>query len=66
MRMDVAEGPALLIKKVAGLFLILLGFAGIAFGVESGSTGLLVLGVVAALIGIALLALKIVRRNAGQ
>jgi len=66
MRMDAAEGPALLIKKVAGLFLILLGFVGIAFGVESGSTGLLVSGVVAALIGIGLLALKVVRRNAGR
>jgi hypothetical protein len=59
----VAHGPALAAKKFAGLALVLLGFLGAAFGYENGSGALAAGGIVAVLVGVGLLALKVVRRN---
>ena len=62
---DAAHGPMLLVKKLGGLVLVLLGCLGVAIGFESASTGLIAAGIAALAIGAGLLALKIIRRNAG-
>jgi hypothetical protein len=59
---------ALLLKKFAGMALILFGVLAIAIGLEYRSTGLsfgLTAGIVALVGGMGLLVLKIIRRNAG-
>jgi hypothetical protein len=62
-----ADGTMLLVKKLGGIVLIVLGILGIAIGLEYRSTdlsvGLVVAGVIALACGMGLLALKIVRRN---
>jgi hypothetical protein len=60
---SVAEDPMLLAKKFGGLVLVILGMLGAAFGYEYGSGALTAGGVIAVLVGAALLALKVVRRN---
>ena len=64
-----ADGTMLLVKKFGGIVLIVLGILGIAIGLEYRSTGLsvglVVAGAVALVCGMGLLALKIIRRNAG-
>jgi hypothetical protein len=60
---DVGEGPILLAKKFGGLVLVFLGLLGVAFGYEYGSGSLMAGGVVALVVGAALLALKVIRRN---
>jgi hypothetical protein len=67
MAADIANGPLLLLKKLGGIMLILFGIIGIAVGLEYRTTGFSAgitgAGVVALLWGMALLALKIIRRN---
>jgi uncharacterized membrane protein HdeD (DUF308 family) len=62
------DGVLFLVKKFGALALIILGILGIAVGLEHQTTelsiGLAALGVLALVCGIALLAMKIVRRNA--
>jgi uncharacterized membrane protein HdeD (DUF308 family) len=60
------DGTVLLIKKVGGLVLIIFGILSVATGFETGSMGVMVIGIVALAVGLLLLALKIVRRNAGD
>ena len=64
-----ADGTMLLAKKFGGMVLIFFGILGIAIGLEYRSTGLSVglvaAGIVALACGMGLLALKIIRRNAG-
>jgi uncharacterized membrane protein HdeD (DUF308 family) len=57
------EGSVLLIKKLGGLILIILGCLLTAAGFNSGATAQVVLGIVLLAAGMALLVLKIVRRN---
>jgi hypothetical protein len=68
MAADTANGALLLVKKLGGVVLILFGIVGIAVGLEyrtiGFSAGITVAGVVALAWGMALLALKIIRRNA--
>ena len=58
-----AEGPILLIKKLGGLLLVILGCVLIATAVSAGYTGLSVAGGVLVAVGAVLLALKVLRRN---
>jgi hypothetical protein len=64
-----ASDFALLLKKFGGMALILFGVLAIAIGLEYRtvglSTGLIAAGIVALVGGMGLLALKIIRRNAG-
>jgi hypothetical protein len=68
MAANTADGPLLLVKKLGGVVLIILGIIGIAVGLEyrtiGFSAGIVVAGIVALAWGMALLALKIIRRNA--
>lgn len=59
------QGPMLLAKKLGGLALVVLGLLGMGFGYESGSGWLMTVGVVALVVGVCLIALKIMRRNPG-
>jgi uncharacterized membrane protein HdeD (DUF308 family) len=69
MAVNTADGALLLVKKFGGLVLIFFGILGVALGLEYRSNGLslelIATGVVALVCGMALLALKIVRRNPG-
>jgi uncharacterized membrane protein HdeD (DUF308 family) len=62
-----ADGAMLLLKKFGGIVLIFFGILGIALGLEYRSNGLsielIVAGIIALACGMALLALKIIRRN---
>jgi hypothetical protein len=60
------EGYVLLVKKLYGLFLIILGSMLTAAGVSYASTGLTAFGILALIAGAILLVLKIVRRNEGN
>jgi hypothetical protein len=68
MAANIADGALLLVKKLGGVVLILFGIVGIAVGLEyrtiGFSAGITVAWVVALAWGMALLALKIIRRNA--
>jgi hypothetical protein len=57
------EGPILLIKKLGGMILIVLGCLLTAVGLNLGSIVQIALGVALLAGGMTLLALKIVRRN---
>jgi hypothetical protein len=61
-----AEGPVLLMKKLGGLFSIIVGCLLTAVGVASESTGVIVVGVLFLALGATLLTLKIMRRNRGN
>ena len=67
MAANTAGGALLLVKKLGGVVLILFGVIGIAVGLEYRTTGFSAgitgAGIVALACGIALLALKIIRRN---
>ena len=65
MAISAVDGPMLLIKKLGGLMFLLAGFLGIAVGLETGSTALIAIGIVALAVGVSLIVLKIRRRNAG-
>jgi hypothetical protein len=66
MATSTVPGPMLFIKKLWGLLYIVLGCLGIAIGYETGSTWLIAAGIVALVVGVSLLALKVIRRNAVQ
>lgn len=57
------DKPALLVKKLGGLALILLGLLSLALSMSGGYPILTVLGLVLLLAGMVLIALKIARRN---
>ena len=67
MAANTADGVLLLVKKLGGVVLILVGIIGIAVGLEyrtiGFSAGRIGAGIVALTCGMALLALKIIRRN---
>jgi hypothetical protein len=67
MAANTADGAVLLVKKLGGVVLILVGIIGIAVGLEypsiGFSAGITGAGIVALACGMALLALKIIRRN---
>lgn len=63
---ETGEGHVLLIKKLGGVFLVILGCLLTAVGINLQSTGVIVLGVVLLVLGAILLALKIIRRNQGN
>jgi len=62
-----ADGALLLAKKFGGMLLIVLGILAIAIGLEYRSNGisfgLIAVGIIALGYGMALLVLKIIRRN---
>ena len=64
MATSTVQGPALFMKKFWGLLYVVLGCLGTAAGLEIGSTWLTIAGIVALAIGVSLLALKVIRRNA--
>ena len=66
MAASTVQGPTLFFKKLWGLLYVVLGCLGIAIGYETGSTWLLAAGVLALVIGVSLLALKVIRRNTVQ
>ena len=57
------QGPMLLAKKLGGLALVVLGVLGMGFGYERDSGSLMAAGVLALVVGVGLIALKIIRRN---
>jgi hypothetical protein len=70
MASNTADRPLLLVKKLAAVVLILFGIIGIAVGLEYRTTGfsagITAAGIVALAWGMALLAMKIIRRNASK
>jgi hypothetical protein len=66
MATSTVQGPMLFIKKLWGLLYVVLGCLGIAIGFETGSTWLIAAGIVALVVGVSLLALKVIRRNTAQ
>jgi hypothetical protein len=60
-----SDGPVLLVKKLGGLFAIILGCLLTAVGVTFESSGTTVVGVLLLALGAVLLVLKIIRRNQG-
>jgi hypothetical protein len=59
------EKPLLLVKKFAGVLLLLAGLLVTAFGFGGGSNGLGILGLLLLAVGVVLLVLKVIRRNEG-
>ena len=57
------QGPVLLAKKFGAMLALILGAALTAYGYGESSTATMVAGVVLFVLGIVLLALKIIRRN---
>jgi hypothetical protein len=66
MSTSTVQGPMLFIKKLWGLLYVVLGCLGIAIGFETGSNWLIAAGIVALVVGVSLLALKVIRRNTVQ
>jgi hypothetical protein len=58
-----SDGHLLLVKKLGGLFAIILGCLLTAVGVTFESTSTMVVGILCLALGAVLLTLKIVRRN---
>jgi hypothetical protein len=58
-----SDGPVLLVKKLGGLFAIIIGCLLTAVGVTFESTGTTIVGVLFLAVGAVLLVLKIIRRN---
>jgi len=58
-----SDGHVLLLKKLGGLIAIIAGFLLTAIGVTFESGGMTFFGVLCLVLGIGLLALKIIRRN---
>jgi hypothetical protein len=65
MATNAVGGMMLLMKKLGGLVLVVLGCLGVGIGFGTDAMGLVAIGVVALAVGIILLMLKIVRRNPG-
>jgi drug/metabolite transporter (DMT)-like permease len=63
---DLTDKPVFAIKKLGGLLLLIFGVVVALLAYSNGSTGLSVLGILMAAIGVVLMALKIVRRNQGS
>lgn len=61
-----AERPILLIKKLAGILLLLFGLLFTALGLSSESSGFTAIGIAFLVAGAIFLALKIIRRNQGD
>jgi hypothetical protein len=61
-----SDGYILLVKKLSGLFSVIIGCLLTAVGVTFESTGTIVIGVVFLALGAVLLTLKIIRRNQGS
>ena len=61
-----SDGYILLVKKLSGLFSVIIGCLLTAVGVTFKSTGTIVIGVVFLALGAVLLTLKIIRRNQGS
>ena len=57
------EKPVLAIKKLGGLLLLIFGVVVALLAYSNGSTGLSIIGILMAAVGIVLMVLKIVRRN---
>ena len=66
MATSTVQDPMLFIKKLWGLLYVVLGCLGTAIGFETGSTRLIAAGIVALVVGVSLLALKVIRRNTAQ
>ena len=60
------EGPMLLVKKLGGLVFVVMGLLGFASGYYYGSGWLILAGILSLGIGMGLLAIKVIRRNAGR
>jgi hypothetical protein len=58
-----SDGHVLLVKKLGGLFAIIIGCLLTAVGVTFESTGTTIVGVLFLALGAVLLVLKIIRRN---
>jgi hypothetical protein len=58
-----SDGRVLLVKKLGGVFSIIIGCLLTAVGVTFESTGTIVVGVLFLALGAVLLTLKIIRRN---
>jgi drug/metabolite transporter (DMT)-like permease len=63
---NTGQGPVLLMKKLGGMFALVLGAVLTAAGYAAESTETTIVGVVLLVVGAILLALKIVRRNQGK
>jgi hypothetical protein len=63
MAASAGGNPVLLIKKLAGVFLLILGLLLTGTGVSLSYDGLTALGAFLLVVGLVLLILKIVRRN---
>jgi hypothetical protein len=61
-----SDGRILLVKKLGGLFSIIIGCLLTAVGVTFYSTSAIVVGVLFLALGAVLLTLKIIRRNQGS
>ena len=59
------DGYFLLVKKLGGLFSVIIGFLLTGVGVTFESTSTIVVGVLFLALGAVLLTLKIIRRNRG-
>ena len=66
MAAQTSDGHVLLVKKLGGLFAIIIGCLLTAFGLTFESGGTTFIGVLLLVIGAVLLVLKIVRRNEGS
>ena len=62
---NAGQGPILLMKKLSGMFSLVLGGVLTAYGYSVESTGTVIVGVALLALGAILLALKIIRRNRG-
>ena len=58
-----ADAPILALKKLGGLFLLVVGLLLVAAGIVNETTGLTVIGGLCFVAGAILLVLKIARRN---
>jgi uncharacterized membrane protein HdeD (DUF308 family) len=63
MTVYAGDKPVLLIKKLAGVFTLVLGLLLTATGLASGYHGLTAIGALLLITGAALLAAKVIRRN---
>ena len=59
----VNDKPVLLIKKLSGIFLVVIGLLLTATGMTGGYHGLALIGGLLLVTGVALIVLKIIRRN---
>lgn len=59
------DGSILLLKKLGGVFAIVLGGLIAAIGADVGSSATIAIGILCVVVGAILLVLKIIRRNEG-